>query len=136
MVCDPSITLFLKTLQCNSPVSVRFGRRAQGSKLFSSHTFDGTICPCRETRAKGASVPQGNAGRGQPLFGLKVATRPIPTRMLAGRLVCGHIPQPQLVLSGRFRGTEGHWRWLSILQWWEGCGMSEALKAWERMKCS
>lgn len=136
MICVPSTTLLLKTLQCNSPVSIRFGRRVQGSKLFSFHTFDGTICPCRETRARGASVPQGNADRAQPLFGLKVATRPIPMCMLAGRLVCRHVPQPQLVLAIRFRGTEGHWRWFSILQWWEGWGTSEALKAWERMKCS
>ena len=43
--------------------------------------------------------------------------------------------QPQLMLPRRFRGTEGHWRGLSVLQQWEAWGTWEELKAWGRMAC-
>ena len=124
-----SVTLFLRNLQYNSPVSIRFGRRVQDSKLFSSQTFDWTICPCRETRARGASVPQGNADRAQPLFGLNVATQPVPTCTLAARLACRHIPASHSLCcwedlgalkdtgggypycsGGKYGGRERNWR--------------------------
>lgn len=102
------LTSHLRILQCNSPVSVRFRRTASSSKLFSSWMFDWTIWPCRETRARGTSVPQRNAARTHPLdWNWPPLTHPhVHVSWPAG--MQAHPSQPQLVLCIRFRSTEGH----------------------------
>lgn len=104
------VSSFLRPLPCNSAISIRFSRKTLGSKSLISQTFDWTICPHKKTRARGASVPDGNADRAQPLFSLEVAIRPMPTCTLAWPAGMQARPsQPQLLLPRRFRHTETCW---------------------------
>lgn len=125
-----SLSSFLRTLPCNSAVSIRFNRKTQGSKLFSSQTFDWTICPRRETRARGASVRDGNA----ELSLCSVWKWPSDPCPHAHWLASWHVGTISVAQK-----SWGHWSMLervSILQWWEACGMWGEQKAWGRAACS